>query len=34
MWLRISRLLGRTPGFWMWLQADEDLKKASDRDTN
>jgi plasmid maintenance system antidote protein VapI len=28
MCLRISRLLGSTPEFWMRLQADYDLKKA------
>ncbi len=27
--LRISRLLGSTPEFWMRLQAEYDLKKAS-----
>jgi len=29
MCLRISRLLGSTPEFWMRLQADYDLKRAS-----
>ncbi len=29
MCLRISRLLGSTPEFWMRLQADYDLKKAT-----
>ena len=29
MCLKISRLLGSTPEFWMRLQADYDLKKAA-----
>jgi antitoxin HigA-1 len=29
MCLKISRLLGSTPEFWMRLQADYDLKKAT-----
>jgi len=29
MCLRISRLLGSTPEFWMRLQAEYDLKKAA-----
>lgn len=29
MCLKISRLLGSTPGFWMRLQAEYDLKKAA-----
>ncbi len=33
MCLKVSRLLGSTPEFWMRLQADYDLKKAaSDQD--
>jgi antitoxin HigA-1 len=29
MCLKLSRLLGSTPEFWMHLQADYDLKKAA-----
>jgi len=29
MCLKISRLFGRTPEFWMRLQAEYDLKKAA-----
>jgi plasmid maintenance system antidote protein VapI len=29
MCLKISRLLGSTPEFWMRLQAEYDLKKAA-----
>jgi plasmid maintenance system antidote protein VapI len=29
MCLKVSRLLGSTPEFWMRLQADYDLKKAA-----